>query len=1166
MTNALVKRLDPTTIGQKKTLKGLLGKVKTVSGFLSDALTAFKGSSVADSIREAAPWVGMAADAVPPVKFVASLLDELTKEHEPETLAYLACTLAYQRSIEQAVGELPDQTSEALQASVERWMDEHHDAKDEAPKIKGMTLGGLSQLPFLEQAETLLVGFAKVVNYSEEQANALAYEARVRFPTNFNLLLSHGKTRDKFAPLTQYLELGGGEDELVHAALLAHAEYQRRLFEEERVLGGEPFALANVYVDVECGALTWGQLRGMDHPETGKPCKPDPFSEVFGGRHPLLATVMGLLEDSQFHDAIVIQGVAGSGKSTFTLRLCTELVRCGFRPIRVRLRDVTFDRHPRDSLARAVKLVGEDADQSSLRLPEPEHMFHEGKIFKEQARFGETKICPYVLILDGWDEISVSADAGFRKRVTDFLEKVRAEYLDRTPRVRIVVTGRPTGDVTHEGSGFFHDRTQVLTIRPLAPASLKTLVDNISLAAEQAPLGWAEGETPWSPPPPVLRDKLVELYKKGVEEAAEYGEQQRARSSESLPIVGLPLIAHMTVRLLASKIEGVETILNTPTTLYRRLADLTCSTAAARPEAALQQGNRPRIEGPELRALLHLTATAMTIEGEDSISHQHLKARIGRLGKQKLGEHSIVDAAGAAAKELPISKLMVSYFFKGGRTELGCEFAHKSFREYLFAEALVEVLKDYGRRPEKAGGARTAWWSDFGSRDARYWLSRALGPRLSAQWLTAEVAAHIDELISWEVNRARQSSDSEDRRATKVSTWDEWCKIRDGLASLWEWWAEGVHLRPQVKEDVGRPAWIHESLYAEELIKFVYPITLNESAEVPGPVRIVTIDAHLGDGLFRLCASVHRAMLDMEPWRSDRAEYTTDHQWWNKYQALWNGPSGGVMMFRPGGPSPGLFFANFKNRINGAGWRPEGDFPEGLDLSLVDLVGADLVGADLVGADLVGADLSGADLSSANLIGADLSGANLSGAYLSGANLSGANLSGAGLVDVELVDAGLSGVDLSGVDLSGVDLSKADLSKADLSGADLNSADLSGVDLRGADLRGADLRVADLSGADLSGTDLREADLRSAGLREADLREADLRSADLREADLHGARLRFAASVDGLDYENAVLDEDDRQFLLKKAPASHRSPGAAIVEISTAAEPSLRPADAEPTE
>lgn len=58
------------------------------------------------------------------------------------------------------------------------------------------------------------------------------------------------------------------------------------------------------------------------------PFSPNPFleGEENGGRHKLLETVMGYVTDVNFREPIVIQGSAGSGKSTFTLRLADHLL------------------------------------------------------------------------------------------------------------------------------------------------------------------------------------------------------------------------------------------------------------------------------------------------------------------------------------------------------------------------------------------------------------------------------------------------------------------------------------------------------------------------------------------------------------------------------------------------------------------------------------------------------------------------------------------------------------------------------------------------------------------------------------------------------------------------------------------------------------------------
>jgi hypothetical protein len=86
------------------------------------------------------------------------------------------------------------------------------------------------------------------------------------------------------------------------------------------VLEHEPYALRHIYIDTGCGILTRAQIeeKGAD----GRP-KRRPFSEEKdnGGRHPLLDTVLNLVGSPIFREPIVIQGSAGSGKSSFTLQL-----------------------------------------------------------------------------------------------------------------------------------------------------------------------------------------------------------------------------------------------------------------------------------------------------------------------------------------------------------------------------------------------------------------------------------------------------------------------------------------------------------------------------------------------------------------------------------------------------------------------------------------------------------------------------------------------------------------------------------------------------------------------------------------------------------------------------------------------------------------------------
>jgi hypothetical protein len=97
---------------------------------------------------------------------------------------------------------------------------------------------------------------------------------------------------------------------------------------------------------------------------------------------------------------------------------------------------------------------------------------------------------------------------------------------------------------------------------------------------------------------------------------------------------------------------------------------------------------------------------------------------------------------------------MISFYFKGGREHLGCEFLHKSFREYLYAEAVVEMLKDNGRKQSGSLANRAPYWKDFHESDPRRMFSRELSQILCSYPLTHEIQAHIASLLAWEVERA----------------------------------------------------------------------------------------------------------------------------------------------------------------------------------------------------------------------------------------------------------------------------------------------------------------------------------------------------------------------------------------------------------------------------
>jgi len=1009
---------------EKRSLGKFLGKIKGIDEFLAAAFEGLKHVDFVQALGDALPWAGAfteaLGEAVPPVKFLVKLFSKLTEEKDPSSLAYLACTLSYQRAVEQAVKAQgpPKGPRRDLAKQVKGDLS----AEEAAAQLdfERFSFGDALEHPFVRLADSVLEGYLEAAGYTAEQQRTLVGDVHQRFVPTLKTLLSHGDTRERFLPLLERMRLGARE-KASFEALIEHAEYQRWLFEEKLVFGKEPFSLAQVYVDTECGKLAWEEIRdggsegqGEAQGMRGKE-RVDPFSERWGGRQSLGETVLGLLGDPSFRDAIVVQGPAGAGKSAFTLWLCAELVRQGLRPIRVLLRDLRLDRaRPiSEALAQAVRLTEEAYLPEGLPYPRPEDLFQQGQIFRERVRFGQAVICPYVLILDGWDEISVSVSEGFKIRLDRMLENLRTEFLQQTRDVpvRVILTGRPSTAVTD--SSFLLRRTPVLTIRSLNPSQLQDFVGRLSTRLKTT-LRSLQGSQ-WKRFEAARLAPALAHYKQEFAAAAQKGPQARPRGS--LEVLGLPLLAHLAVRLLSEPSADTERLVANPTTLYRSLVDLTCAKSGKAADAQDEIDQQFRISGGRLRDLLRRTAGAMTISGKESISYTELRLRLNLRGADL--EKRVQEETG----DSELSQLMISYYFKGGYAELGCEFLHKSFREYLFAEGVVEILKAYGRKVKAPLPERELYWREFDPSDFRYHLSRDLSSLLAPQWISQEVNGHLEELLRWEIGQ-RQPGQPDVKppgpgQATEPLRIQEWERVRDGLADLWDWWGEGVHLRPQPTYNRRQEIEFGKA-YAQELVEWSMPLDLERGAPPPVPPRLVAADAHLGDALFRLASEVHFSVAVRQGWGKEQG---IENRWEGRSkpgqgprrcQTLVQQAGGRWALFSPSSTSP-MYFLNYIARINGADWRPQGRFPLRTSLQ-----GNDLGGVDLNGVDLTGANLSYSDLSAANLFQVYLSGTNLRGAYLRGA---------------QCTLAFLNGADLSGADLEGADFRVADLSDAEIRAA-----------------------------------------------------------------------------------------------------------------------------------
>lgn len=1078
MENPLTEKLKLNP--QEKAQAGsMVGRLKSIAGFFSDAVDAFKDTSVASAVAQAAPWAGAAgaalSETVPPVKFALELFKGLTEEHEPDALGFLAATLAYQRSVEQTVASI-ESPSNAKKAGGEVKKSLRDAEPSSAVEMRKFSFKNANEHPFVTGADEALRVWVQSVGYGDAQYSAIQLGVHRRFVSNLKTILSHGELKERFAPFTQRMDLGTDEEQ-AYDALLEHAEQQRRLFEEAPVFEKEPFALEHVYVDTACGALKWGDINKEQHAPgqvQGKGHdRVDPFSEKWGGRRPLIETVMGLIGDPKLKDAIVVQGVAGSGKSSFTLKLCSELIREGLHPIRVRLRDINLSRPVVEALPRALFPTDRYGLPDAQAGPRPDDLFLGGAIFKERTLFRGTPICPYVLILDGWDEISISATTGFKVRVTNMLSELRSEYLRGRPvPVRVILTGRPSDAVSE--SKFLLESTDVLTMRPLHPEQVRELVGKLKRALEERPIRVEvkDEKEVWSITDTARFDAVVESYKEDFDATLKASQEGGAPAPDagsapagSMAVLGLPLLTHLAVRLMSRwKGEDLTPLIRNPTTLYRSLVDLTCEKGGASPFDLINIGEQFRITGAQLRELLWKTATAMTAYGQESISFVELALRLN-LDVEDL-DHRI----NSATEDHVLSQLMISFFFKGGQRHLGCEFLHKSFREYLYAEGVVEVLKAYGRKVKAAPAEREQYWADFAPTDSRHDFSRELSEALAPQWLSPEVAGHLEQLIKWEIGRAggREEAEAIGTRTEPLSP-AGWAVVRDGLADLWDWWGEGVHLRPPVTvEKRMRVADFKEKTYAQELVELCAPFDPSQRNYSLEPKRTVTVDSHLGDALIRLCAWVHYEVAVNTGWLEGRDRDTPGAlpaQIWagvslpgegpRKYQSIVSQQTGEWVIFAPSGEDT-RFLTNFAHRIDSAGWRPRGSFPSGVNLSGVDLrethffVSALTPGTVWTHANISGANYSGGVFSANTMTEVMAERASFTQAFLSQTALDGSNLDGC-----------FFGYSM----LSMTSLKKASLRRARFRGAELEDTNVEEADLTGADFGGTRWERTDLSKA-----------------------------------------------------------------------------------------------------
>ena len=292
----------------------------------------------------------------------------------------------------------------------------------------------------------------------------------------------------------------------------------------------------------------------------------------------MLSTVLDLVGDPEFEDLIVIQAGPVPEKSAFTLRLANELIKKRLQPILVRFRDLRLATFPDD--------VGELLDDS-MRIgfsdeqsPHPKTEIIRGQL-EEVVQFRQATICKTIIILDGWDEVSLTGNESFKAQLTTFLPKLRQYFTERRgPKIRMILTGRPSSEVSH--SRVLRKATQVLTIRPMRPEQLEQFAANIACKLEAA----TDGSTDATLSAPIWSLDTASLEPVFTRYRDWFETDKKPSAAGDLK--SNPLLAYLAFRVFAETQKSPRELLDQPAALYQELINTTVAHAGKAADVDLE--------------------------------------------------------------------------------------------------------------------------------------------------------------------------------------------------------------------------------------------------------------------------------------------------------------------------------------------------------------------------------------------------------------------------------------------------------------------------------------------------------------------------------------------------------------------------------------------------
>lgn len=1060
-------------------------KYSNISNFFIEALDLCSDKSFANVLNSLIPTVGnvvgevadSAGEAFGIAKFAISIFSKIGNIKDSKKIGYLLCNLAYQKAFKMTIESYDKFNLTIEKENIQKLQNTLRSVKEYDFDLKSFDFDSVLSHSFILHADSVTSTFLLDIGADQYQTRMIINDIHLNYFSCFRELLASHRDKTQFSNFIESIK-NKKDEEKARILLKEHADYQKWLFKEKPLFEEKDFSLSDIYVRMKCSNINSSSALEKD---------------IDLGRK-----VFSYIENDEFNQPIIIEGTAGSGKSSFTLWLCTELINRGYRPIRIPFKLIEFDPNKKffddediyKILAKTINF--KDIERYGKDWPQVDiDLFCGGKIFNERIPNKKIDISPYVIILDGWDELTLSAQKSF----TEFLNGLHKTFINHNNNIiRLILTGRPS-DLINPNCKILSNKPPILDIKQLDADLLKELFDKLN----------------------VFNELDSEIIKKIINDY-EYNRNQ------TYEILGLPLLVFIVHELLSDPNNQIDykKLFNNKAILYKQLADLTCENAGKRKQLKREELDA-HIYGERLRKLLQKTAKIISLKGNELVSYDDLSILL---------EDDELDIA-----EEDISKIIISYYFKGGHHNAGCEFVHKSFREYFCAEALMDCFKEYYneiKNIESATKQRTCIKkdinTDFEEGTPIYKFSRSLSEIICLRAITNEVFEFFVGLLEIELSK----KNGKNQHFGPI--------IRDGLIQIWEWWLKEI----PVKYDID----LNDELKTPLLLDIIKPyLGLNVSKLA---LTITNLDSFLGSGILKFCVLIHKILLQKAGINSLEKEELNFIEIPEKrnFQTSVRLNNQGAYAFMPIGllerrmENSAFIQKNFISRILNTKSVANLELLccdlRGIDLSYLTLDNINLSGSTFENAILKGVNFINLIAQNTNFNNADMFMANLENSDFDNAALKKVNLVNANLNETILTNTNLDEAFLTGVYAENVDFSSASIQNINFERANLKNANLNNTNISNSNLRYTNLTYTSLSDATLIKTDLTRSDLSNshchqaifknaifnmAKLVNANFLDADITNccfigADLSSADLRRTNLNFN-NIKNSDFKNA---------------------------------------------